>query len=93
MHRLTPGTGFYCDEKSGNHVIGVMQHKANLLTVQVSADQSEYVSVSLRKMGGTAMRDGAITSDQPFAIRLLEPEYGASRIKEYQMLSGACPVP
>jgi len=90
VHRVTPGTGFYCDLKPGIYAIGVLQHKTNPMQVSVAIGQSQYVSVMLHKLGGVSQRGGGITPDQSFVVRLLEPDYGAQRMREYHMVSATC---
>lgn len=90
MHRVTPGTGFYCDIPPGNYVIGVARHKTYSLRLSVAAGQSEYVCVMLHTQGGVAPRGGALTSDQSFDVRLLEPAYGAERALEYRLVQIRC---
>jgi hypothetical protein len=90
VHRVTPGTGFYCNVSPGNYVIGVARHKNYPLKVSVMAGQGQYVSVMLRHLGGVAPRSGVLTSDQSFDIRLLEPGYGAERFREYRLTEANC---
>jgi hypothetical protein len=90
VHQLTPGTGFYCDVRPAAYVIGIARHKSNLRKVSVEACQSRYICVMLRHQGGVAPRSGALTSDQSFDVRLLKPDYGAKRIKEYRITQANC---
>jgi hypothetical protein len=90
VHRVTPGTGFYCDVRPGNYVIGVARHKTYLLRLSVAAGQCEYICVMLHAQGGVAPRGGALTSDQSFDVRLLEPNYGMQRVGEYRMTEAKC---
>jgi hypothetical protein len=71
-------------------VIGVSRHKNYPLKVSVAAGQGQYVCVMLRHLGGVAPRSGALTSDQSFDIRLLEPGYGAERLREYRLTEANC---
>jgi len=89
-YRLTPGTGFYCDLPSGEYVVAVAQHNSNSLKVSVTAGQASYVSVMLHQSRGAAPRTGALTSDQSFDVRLVDPGFGAQRVHEYQMVSASC---
>jgi len=90
VHRITPGTGFYCDVRPGDYVIGVARHKTNLLRLSVAAGQRQYVSVRPHPQAGVAPRGGALTSDQPFDVRLLEPAYGMQRVREYRLTEAKC---
>jgi hypothetical protein len=85
VQRVTPASGFYCDISPGNYVIGVWRHKNEPLKVAVMPGQQQYVSVRLHPLGGVAPRGGAITSDQTFDIRLLDPGFGAKRVLKYHM--------
>jgi hypothetical protein len=85
VHLITPGTGFYCDVSPGHYVMGVARHKTYPLKVSVAAGQPRYVCVMLHHLGGMAARGGALTSDQSFDVRLLEPDYGARRVHEYPL--------
>lgn len=60
VHRVTPGTGFYCDVSPGDYVIGVAHHKAYPLKVSVAAGQHRYVCVMLHHVGGVAPRGGRL---------------------------------
>jgi hypothetical protein len=64
VHRLTAGTGFYCDVPPADYVIGIARHKTNPRKVSVAAGQSRYICVMLHHLGGVAPRSGALTSDQ-----------------------------
>jgi hypothetical protein len=44
----------------------------------------------LHHLGGVTPRGDALTSDQSFDARLLEPAYGEQRVKEYQLTQGSC---
>jgi hypothetical protein len=90
VHRVTPGTGFYCDVRPGSYVIGVARHKTHLLKLSIAAGQREYICVMLHARAGVAPRGGALTSDQSFDIRLLEPNYGMQRVGEYRMTKAKC---
>ena len=90
VHRITPGSGFYCDVRPGNYVIGVARHKTHLLRLSVAAGQREYVCVMPHTQAGVAPRGGAPTSDQSFDVRLLEPAYGAQRALEYRLVQTTC---
>ncbi|MBV8774769.1 MAG: hypothetical protein JO166_20910 [Deltaproteobacteria bacterium] len=90
VHRVTPGTGFYCDLRPGNYVIGVARHKTYPLRLSVAAGQREYICVMLHTQGGVAPRGGALTADQPFDVRLLDPNYGKERVEEYRMTEAKC---
>jgi hypothetical protein len=90
VHRVTPGTGFYCNVSPGDYVIGVSRHKTYPVKVSVAAGQRQYVCVMLRHLGGIAPRSGALTSDQSFDVRLLEPGYGAERLREYRVTEANC---
>jgi hypothetical protein len=88
--RVSPGTGFYCDISPGDYVISVLRHKAYPLKVPVAAGRPQYVCVMLHRLGGEAPRGGALTSDQSFDVRLLEPGYGAQRVQEYRLTQANC---
>ena len=90
VYRVTPGSGFYCDISPGNYVIGVFGHKTHPLKVSVAAGQQRYISVMLHHGGGVAPRSGALTSDQSFDVRLLEPRYGAECAQEYRLSQTTC---
>jgi len=90
VHRVTPGTGFYCDVRPGSYVISVARHKTYQLRLSVDAGQREYVCVMLHTQGGVAPRGGALTSDQSFDVRLLEPHYGRQRAREYRLTEAKC---
>lgn len=90
VNRLTPGAGFYCDVPPGDYEIGVARHKTNPMKVSVAAGESHYICVMLRHLGGVAPRGGALTSDQSFELRLLQPGYGAERIREYHLSQANC---
>jgi hypothetical protein len=90
VHRLTPGTGFYCDVPPADYVIGIARHKTNPTKVSVAAGQSRFICVMLHHLGGVAPRSGALTSDQSFDVRLLEPNYGAKRMQGYRMTEANC---
>jgi hypothetical protein len=90
VHRTTPGTGFYCDLRPGNYVISVARHKTYVLTLSIAAGQRRYVCVMLHTKGGVAPRGGMLTSDQSFEVRLLEPGYGAQRVREYRLTEAKC---
>ena len=89
-HRLTPGTGFYCDVPAGDYVIGVARHDSNRLSLSLTAGQARYVCVMLHDQGGVALRSGALTSDQSFDVRSLDPAYGAERVREYHLFQAHC---
>ena len=44
----------------------------------------------LHTQAGVAPRSGELTSDQSFDVRLLQPGYGAQRVREYHMTEGKC---
>jgi len=90
VHRITPGSGFYCDVRPGNYMIGVARHKTHLLKLSVAAGQREYVCIMLHTQAGVSPRGGALTSDQSFDVRLLEPAYGAQRVLEYRLVQTTC---
>jgi hypothetical protein len=90
VHRLTPGTGFYCDLPPGDYVIDVASHKTSPLKVSTAAGQPSYVSVMLHPQGGVSPRGGALPSDQSFDVRLLEPDFGAHRTHEYPLTRATC---
>ena len=90
VQRVTPGSGFYCDISPGNYVIGLWRHKNEPLKVAVMPGQQQYVSVRLHPLGGVSSRGGAITSDQTFDIRLLDPGFGAKRVLKYHMTEANC---
>jgi hypothetical protein len=90
VHRITPGTGLYCDLRPGNYLIGVARHKANLLTLPIARRQCQYICIMLHTQAGVAPRSGGLTSDQSFDVRLLQPGYGAQRVREYHMTEGKC---
>lgn len=90
VHRLAPGTGFYCDLSPGEYVISVAGHKTSPLEVSLAAGQASYVCVMLYHQGGVSPRGGALTSDQSFVVRSFEPEYGAQRAREYPLIRETC---
>jgi hypothetical protein len=90
VHLLTPGTSFYCDVSPGDYVIGVARHKTYPAKISVAAGQSRYVCVMLHHLGGVAPRGGAVTSDQSFEVRLLNPDYGAQRMRGYRLTKVKC---
>jgi hypothetical protein len=90
VRRVTAGTGFYCDVSPGDYVIGVARHQTYPLKVSVAAGQPRYVCVMLHHLGGVAPRGGALTSDQSFEVRLLEPGYGSQRAHEYHLTQANC---
>jgi hypothetical protein len=90
VHRVTPGTGFYCDVSPGDYVISVARHKTYPLKVSLTAGQPRYVCVMLHHLGGVAPRGGALPSDQSFDVYLLEPAYGAQRTHEYPLTRVDC---
>jgi len=90
VYRLIPGSGFYCDVAPGEYVISVASHKSSPLKVSLGAGQSIYVCVMLHHQGGVSPRGGALTSDQTFAVRLFEPNYGARRAHEYPLTLRNC---
>src|SRR5215469_16756133 len=90
VHRLAPGTGFYCDLSPGEYVISVAGHKTSPLEVSLAAGQPSYVCVMLHHPGGVSPRGGALTSDQSFVVRKFEPEYGAQRAHEYPLTRETC---
>jgi len=90
VHRIPPGTGFYCNVRPGDHVISVARHKTNLLRLSVAASQRQYISVRLHPEAGVAPRGGALTSDQSFDVQLLEPAYGMQCVREYRLTEAIC---
>jgi hypothetical protein len=90
VHRLTPGTGFYCDLSPGDYVIAVARHKTKALKVSVGAGQKQFVCVMLHQTDGVAPRGGALSSDQSFDVRLLAPDYAAHRVQEYPLTHADC---
>jgi hypothetical protein len=90
VHRVNPGTGFYCYVSPGDYVISVARHKTNPLKVSVAAGQKQYVCVMLHHLGGVSPRGGALTSDQSFDVRLLAPDSGAHRVQEYPLTRANC---
>jgi hypothetical protein len=90
VHRITPGTAFHCELRPGNYVVGVARHKTRLLKVSIGPSQCRYVSVTLHAQAGVAPRSGVLTSDQSFDVRLVEPGYGAERVREYRLTEGKC---
>ena len=90
VHRLAPGTGFYCDLSPGEYLISVAGHKTSPLEVSLVAGQASYVCVMLHHQGGVSPRGGALTSDQAFVVRKFEPEYGAQRVHEYPLTRETC---
>jgi hypothetical protein len=90
VQRTAPGSGFYCDVKPGDYLIGVSGHERYAITVSVAAGQWQYLSVSLRHLAGVAVKTGAMTSDQPLEVRLLQPDYGARRAHEYHLSQANC---
>jgi hypothetical protein len=93
VQRLSPGMGFYCDVRPGSYVVSILRHKTNSLHLSVASGQSQYICVTLSKRGGVAPRSGALTSDQSFDVRQLEPDYGAQRIQEYRIVHATCRLP
>jgi|HubBroStandDraft_1064217.scaffolds.fasta_scaffold22624_2 hypothetical protein len=90
IHRVTPGTGFYCSVTPGDYIVSVARHRTHSLKVSVAAGQRQYIRVMLSREGGDALRGGAVTSDQSFDLRLLEPAYGAERTREYRLTEANC---
>ena len=90
VHRLAPGTGFYCDLAPGEYVISVVCHKTSPLRVSLAAGQASYVCVMLHPQGGVSPRGGALTSDQSFVVRKFEPEFGAQRAHQYPLTRETC---
>ena len=90
VHRLAPGTGFYCDLAPGQYVISVAGHKTSPLEVSLKVGQASYVCVMLHPQGGVSPRAGALTSDQSFVVRKFEPEFGAQRAHEYPLTRESC---
>jgi len=90
VQRVGPGTGFYCEVTPGDYVISVFRHKTYPLKVSVAAGQRQYICVMLHHLGGVAPRGGALTSDQSFDVRLLEPGYGAQLVKKYRTNEAKC---
>ena len=90
VHRLAPGTGFYCDLAPGQYVISVAGHKTSPLEVSLTAGQASYVCVMLHPQGGVSPRAGALTSDQSFVVRKFEPEFGAQRAHQYPLTRETC---
>ena len=90
VHRLAPGTGFYCDLDPGQYVISVAGHKTSPLEVSLAAGQASYVCVMLHPQGGVSPRGGALTSDQSFVVRKFEPEFGAQRAHQYPLTRETC---
>lgn len=90
VYLITPGKGFYCDVSPGRYVVGVARHKTYQLKVSVAAGELRYVCVMLHHQGGASPRAGALTSDQSFEVRLLEPDYGARRVHEYPLARANC---
>jgi hypothetical protein len=90
VQRVGPGNGFYCNVSPGDYVIGVARHETYLLKVSVAAGQRQYICVMLHHLGVVAPRGGALTSDQSFDVRLLEPGYGAQRMQGYRLTGANC---
>src|SRR5215472_8520709 len=90
VHRLAPGTGFYCDLSPGEYLISVARHKTSPLRVSLAAGQASYVCVMLHPQGGVSPRGGALTSDQSFVVRKFEPEFGAQRAHQYPLTRETC---
>ena len=90
VQRVGPGNGFYCNVSPGDYVIGVARHKTYPLKVSVVTGQRQYICVMLHHLGGVAPRGGALTSDQSFDVRLLEPGYGAQRVQGYRLTRANC---
>jgi hypothetical protein len=90
VHRLTPGTGFYCDVAPGDYVIAVARHKTKPLKVSMEPGHKQFVCVMLHQTDGVAPRGGALTSDQSFDVRLLAPDYAAHRVQEYPLTHADC---
>jgi hypothetical protein len=90
VHRLAPGTGFYCDLAPGQYVISVAGHKTSPLEVSLAVGQASYVCVMLDHQGGVSPRGGALTSDQSFVVRKFESEFGAQRAREYPLSRESC---
>jgi hypothetical protein len=90
VQRVSPGTGFYCDVSPADYVIGVSRHKTYPLKVSVAPGQRQYIYVALHHLGGVGPRGGALTSDQSFDVRLLEPGYGSQRVQEYRLIQANC---
>jgi hypothetical protein len=90
VQRIRPGRGFYCDVSPGSYVIYVLGHKSDHLKVSARPGQRLYICVMLHPLGEATPRAGALTSDQSFDVRLLEPAYGEQRVKEYQLTKESC---
>jgi hypothetical protein len=90
VQRVKPGTGFYCDVSPGDYVIHVHGHQSDHLKVSVKPGQRLYICVMLHPRDGVTPRRGALTSDQSFDVRLLEPAYGEQRVKQYPLTHGSC---
>jgi hypothetical protein len=90
VHRLAPGTGFYCDLAPGDYLIAVARHKTKALKVSMEAGQKQFVCVMLHNADGVAPRGGGLTSDQSFDVRLLAPDYAVHRVQEYPLTRANC---
>jgi hypothetical protein len=90
IHRLGAGNGIYCDVPPGDYTVGLSQHKARPLKVSVAAGQQQYICVMLHARSSVTPRSGALSSDQSFDIRLLNPDYGTQRIREYHLTKADC---
>lgn len=90
VHRITPGSSFYCELHPGDYLIGIARHKSNHLIVSIAPGQCRYVCVMLYTEEGIAPRSGVLPSDQSFDIQLVEPDYGAERVREYPLTRGKC---
>lgn len=90
VHRVAPGSGFYCDLPPRDYVISVAGHKTSQLEMSVAPGHASYVCVMLQHQGGVSPRGGALTSDQSFVVRQFEPENGAQRAHEYPLTRQNC---
>jgi hypothetical protein len=90
VQRITAGNALYCDVDPGDYLLGLSRHKTRPLKVSVTAGQEQYICVTLHHGDGISPRQGAPSSDQSFDMRLLEPAYGAQRIREYHLTQADC---
>jgi hypothetical protein len=90
VQRIDAGTGFYCDVTPGVYLLGVFRHEGPILKVSVAPGQRIYILVDLHHLGGVAPRAGTLTPDQSFDDWVLEPSFGAQRVREYHLTRAQC---
>ena len=90
VQRISPGSGLYCDVAPGKYIIGLASQRARPLEVTVVAGRQQYICVMLNRKATRAPRSGALSADQPFDLRLLEPNFGAERVGQYRLVPANC---